>query len=231
MRRIRFQDLMCRRVHHILLVSSLYDSFILAEDGQLSALLVNQFEALNMGSNPDITRVSTGEEALSRIRQANRVDLIITSAQVGDMDAAEQAYFKRRALFDKHITELPIELLLFAAGTHVDLGGEADHQRAEELLRGWLIKNGESDQVAARDKARVQLLLARNYLGSQRYDVARSEFTTLLNLYPKEAEAVDAKFGIGETYMAQGIEDLAGEIFADLTTSSEPRVAIRADLF
>ena len=154
---------------------------------------------------------------------------VVLYLRLGDVEAAEQAYFQRRALFDKHVEELPVELLLFAAETHIALGGEDNHERAEELLRGWLVKNGESDQVAVRDKARVQLLLARNYLGSQRYDVARSEFTTLLNLYPKEAEAVDAKFGIGETYMAQGIEDLAGEIFADLTTSSEPRVAIRAD--
>ncbi|MGB1129643.1 MAG: discoidin domain-containing protein, partial [Haloferula sp.] len=154
---------------------------------------------------------------------------IVLHLRLGDMEAAENAYFQRRALFDKHITELPIELLLFAAGSHVELGGEADHQRAEELLRGWLIKNGESDQVATRDKARVQLLLAKNYLASQRYDVARSEYTTLINLYPDEAEVVDAKFGIGETYMAQDIGDQAEEIFADLATSSQPRIVIRAE--
>lgn len=154
---------------------------------------------------------------------------IVLHLRLGDMQAAEQSYFQRRGLFDKHITELPIELLLFAAETHVDLGGEEDHQRAEDLLRGWLIKNGESEQVAASDKAKVQLLLAKNYLASQSYDVARSEYTTLINLYPDEAEVIDAKFGIGETYMAQGIEDQAEEIFTELATSSEPRVVIRAD--
>jgi tetratricopeptide (TPR) repeat protein len=154
---------------------------------------------------------------------------IVLHLRLGDSEAAEQAYFKRRELFDKHISELPVELLLFAAGTHVDLGTEADHQRAEELLRGWIIKNAESDQVASRDKARVQLLLAKNYLTSQSYDVARSEYTTLINLYPDEPEATDAKFGIGETFMAQGIEDQAGEIFTDLATSTDPRVVIRAD--
>lgn len=154
---------------------------------------------------------------------------IVLHLRLGDNQAAEQAYFQRRALFDKHIGELPIELLLFAAETHIALGGEADHQRAEELLRGWLVKHGESDQVAVRDKARVQLLLAKNYLASQRYDVARSEYTTLINLYPDTAEVVDAKFGIGETYMAQGIEDQAEEIFTDLATSNEPRIVVRAD--
>ncbi|MFZ9936936.1 MAG: tetratricopeptide repeat protein [Luteolibacter sp.] len=154
---------------------------------------------------------------------------IVLHLRLGDMAAAEDAYFKRRELFDKHIAELPVELLLFAAGTHIDLGTEADHQRAEELLRGWIIKNAGSDQVGSRDKARAQLLLAKNYLTSRNYDVARSEYTTLINLYPKEPEAIDAKFGIGETFMAQGIEDQAGEIFADLATRTEPRVVIRAN--
>ena len=42
-RRVRYQDLIRRRVHRILLVSSLYDSFILAEDGQLSQAFLTQF--------------------------------------------------------------------------------------------------------------------------------------------------------------------------------------------
>lgn len=154
---------------------------------------------------------------------------IVLHLRLGDTDAAEQAYFQRRELFDAHITELPVELLLFAADTHVDLGTEEDHQRAEELLRGWIIKNSESDQVPTNDKARVQLLLAKNYLTSQSYDVARAEYTTLINLYPEEPEVIDARFGIGDTYLAQGIEDQAAEIFADLATSTDPRVVIRAD--
>jgi CheY-like chemotaxis protein len=82
---------MRHRVHHILLVSSLYDSFILAEDGQLNQAILNQFTALNLTSNPDLTRVSTGEEALAFISEPRRIDLIVTSMQVGDMDAVELA--------------------------------------------------------------------------------------------------------------------------------------------
>ncbi len=154
---------------------------------------------------------------------------VVLNLRLGERDKAEQAYFEQRKLFDQHVEELPVELVLFAAETHIQLGGEKDHERAEELLRGWLVRNGESDRVATRDKARVQLLLARNYLVSQRYDVARSEYNTLLKLYPDEAEVIDAKFGIGETYMAQGIEDQAEELFSELATSGDPRVAIRAE--
>ena len=53
------------RVQHILLVSSLYDSFILAEDGQLNEALLGEYLELNLSQNPDLTRVSTGAEALA----------------------------------------------------------------------------------------------------------------------------------------------------------------------
>ena len=38
-----FQDLVRYRVHNILLVSSLYDAFILTEDGHLNEALLRQF--------------------------------------------------------------------------------------------------------------------------------------------------------------------------------------------
>ena len=62
-RRIRFQDLMSHRVDHILLVTSLYDAFILAEDGRLNDAVFSQYLALRMSQNPDVTRVFI--EALS----------------------------------------------------------------------------------------------------------------------------------------------------------------------
>ncbi len=107
--RIRFQDLMRHRVHRILLVSSLYDSFILAEDGQFREVILGQFFDLNLSQNPDLTRVSTGQQALDLIRESRGIDLIVTSLHVGDMDALELA---RRA---KEIgpDEIPVILLAY----------------------------------------------------------------------------------------------------------------------
>src|SRR5262245_53213196 len=73
-----FQDLMRHRVRHILLVSSLYDSFILTEDGQINEALMRQFTDLNLSQNPDLIRVSSGAEALSMAKQDRRFDMIIT---------------------------------------------------------------------------------------------------------------------------------------------------------
>lgn len=85
------------RVRRILLVASLYDSFILTEDGHLNEALLRQFLDLNLSHNPDLRRVSTGAEALAHLRGQHAFDLVITSMQVGDMDAVELARRVRQA--------------------------------------------------------------------------------------------------------------------------------------
>ncbi len=82
-----FQDLAQHRIENILLVSSLYDSFILAEDGQLGELILGEFLDLSFRHSPGITRVSSGAEALALALGQRRFNLIITSLHVGDMDA------------------------------------------------------------------------------------------------------------------------------------------------
>jgi CheY-like chemotaxis protein len=87
----RFQDLMQHRVRDILLVSSLYDSYILSEDGSLYESLLSEYLGLGLTHMPQITRVSNGEEAVSLASIPNRFDLIITSLRAGDMHAREMA--------------------------------------------------------------------------------------------------------------------------------------------
>jgi CheY-like chemotaxis protein len=82
-----FQDLAQHRIENILLVSSLYDSFILAEDGQLGELILGEFLDLSFRHSPGITRVSSGAEAIALASGQRRFNLIITSMHVGDMDA------------------------------------------------------------------------------------------------------------------------------------------------
>src|SRR5579884_4014184 len=86
-----FESLMPFQVHDILLVSSLYDSFILREDGRLNELLIGQSLELNLSHVPGITRVSSGADAVALMKVQSRYNLIVTNAHVGDMDAAELA--------------------------------------------------------------------------------------------------------------------------------------------
>ena len=154
---------------------------------------------------------------------------VILHLRLGEEDLAEKAYDQNRKLFDDHRAELPIELILFAAETHISMGTPQDHERAEDILRGWLIKFGAAENIDKRDKARIQLLLAKNYQKAGQYDIARAEFTTVLNAYKDQPEAVNARFGIGETYMAQKVFDQAEEIFTDLAESPVAATSIRAN--
>ena len=86
-----FENLMPFQVHDILLVSSLYDSFILREDGRLNELLIGDSLELSMSHVPGITRVSSGAEALSMLKAQPRFNLVVTNAHVGDMDAGQLA--------------------------------------------------------------------------------------------------------------------------------------------
>lgn len=82
-----FAELMRWRVQQILLVSSLYDSFILAEDDPLNEVVLSEFLGLDLQHVPDITHVSSGAQAIALARADSRHNLVITSPHVEDMDA------------------------------------------------------------------------------------------------------------------------------------------------
>ena len=102
-------DLMSRQVRHVLLVSSLYESFILAEDGHLHERVLGKFLETSPREPPDLTRVSSGREALKVLRGGGRrVDLVIASPDLGDMDAIGLA----QAMREEGI-KVPVTLLAY----------------------------------------------------------------------------------------------------------------------
>ena len=149
--------------------------------------------------------------------------------RLGDSRMAYDAYSAHRDLFDQHRDELPSDLVMFVCNQLIAAGGQENYDKVEEIVRGWLIKNSESAQIEDSLKAQFQLLLAKNYFSSQRYDVARSEFTTVLNRYPNLPEATEAEFGIGETFMAQKVFDQAEQVFEKLANSQDLEIVIRAE--
>jgi CheY-like chemotaxis protein len=81
-----FHDLIQNRVQDVLLVSSLYDYYILSQDGHLNEQFLGEFLELNLRHTPNITHVFSGKEALSLAHAASRFNLIITSIELGDMN-------------------------------------------------------------------------------------------------------------------------------------------------
>lgn len=80
-----FHDLMQFKVREILLVSSLYDAFVLEEDGRLSEKILNQYLDLDIKFVPRITSVSSATNALKALGERT-YDLVITMTRISDMN-------------------------------------------------------------------------------------------------------------------------------------------------
>ena len=193
--------------------------------------------------NVDAGRKQTGRELVGQsyarmggaglsIDESSPIAPLLQAAmylRLGDERLAFDSYTANRKLFDEHRLELPVDLILFVCESHVAAGGDESFDRAEDILRAWLVKNSEAKEIDENTKAAVQLLLAKNYFKSQRYDVARSEYTTVINRYPKTLQATEAEFGIGESFMAQKVYDQAEAVFEKLVNSQDRDTVIRAE--
>jgi len=80
-----YHALMPFKVREILIVSSLYDAFIIEEEGLISELVIGQYQHLLLSSPPRVTRVYSGKKALLNIKE-NRYDLVITMSKHIGMD-------------------------------------------------------------------------------------------------------------------------------------------------
>jgi TolA-binding protein len=149
--------------------------------------------------------------------------------RLGDERLAFESLTAHRVLFAAHRQELPGDLLVFACERLIAAGGEANLNDVEMWLREWLIRNSDSKRFDDALKAQVQLLLARCYFKAQRYDVARAEFTTAINRFPKTPQALEAQFGIGETFVAQKVYDQALAVFERLAQNPDTDVVVRAE--
>jgi CheY-like chemotaxis protein len=100
-----YRYLMQNRINSILLVSSIYDSFIIDEDARLSDQIFEEFHNLNLRTLPHIFRATSVPQALELL-QEHHFDLVITMRRLGEINPlkfAEQV---------KAIREIPVVLLL-----------------------------------------------------------------------------------------------------------------------
>ncbi len=101
-----FHDLMQTKAREILLVSTLYDAFILEQEGQLSEQIFGEYYQLNLSSAPRITSVSTPEKALRKLSNRH-FDMVILMAGI---DAKAQIALSNE--IRKVDPDIPVILLL-----------------------------------------------------------------------------------------------------------------------
>jgi len=103
-----FQKLMKFKIREILLVSSLYDSYLFEEDGRLYEQLRREYLGLNLNHTPEINHVTSASEALDLLNAGEHFDLIITTLHVEDMHVVKFA----KLLKDRGI-DIPVVLLAY----------------------------------------------------------------------------------------------------------------------
>lgn len=126
----RFDNLMPYKVQSILLISSLYDSYILREDGHLTQLVMSEYAEFNLSNAPSIKRVSAGEDALGLLKTTS-FDLVIIFRWLEDIDMAA---FTKKAR--KICPNLPITLLAFHA-RELELMRSKGHYTAVDKAFIW----------------------------------------------------------------------------------------------
>ncbi|MCU0664383.1 MAG: histidine kinase, partial [Myxococcota bacterium] len=106
-RPVLYDALMPRRISRILLVSSLYDSYMFVEDGRINDIIFGEYLDLNQRYAPRVERVSTARRALEHLRSED-YDLVIATLHISDMGIAELG-----AKIVERYPDLPVMLLVF----------------------------------------------------------------------------------------------------------------------
>jgi hypothetical protein len=100
-----FDNLMHKRIRHVLLICSNYDAFILEEDGRINEQVFNEYVSLNLRYPPIFFQVSTKEEAYKYLEN-EKVDLIITMLNLIEINPIELARGMKM-----HYPDIPLVVL------------------------------------------------------------------------------------------------------------------------
>jgi len=158
-----FHELMTIKVREILLVSSLYDAFIMEEDGRLASRIMNEYKGLNLSQPPRFTRKSSANEALDLLKK-KKFDMVITMPHLDEMDA-----FSLGLEIKKIKPGLPVILLAHSPRGIYPLPENKDCSGVDKIyiwsgnsnLLLALVKNMEDHLTVAHDtsKANVRVLI------------------------------------------------------------------------
>ncbi len=123
-----FQKLMPHKIRDILLVSSEYDNYLFEEDGRLYDLIRQESQTLNLSYPPEITHVTSGNEALE-LASNSTFDLIITTLHIEDMHVIRFAQMARESGLN-----MPIILLAYDNTEKKDIIAKYDTSIFERLF-------------------------------------------------------------------------------------------------
>ncbi len=127
-----FHNLMQRRIRKILLVSSLYDSYIFEEDGRLYELLRQEYLGLNLSDAPELIQYSSGKAAINYAKKNKQIDLIIATQHINEIHVSKFAKRVKNAGIN-----IPVVLLGYDNNEMVELLENPDIKYYERVFY-WL---------------------------------------------------------------------------------------------
>lgn len=135
-----FHDLMPFKVKEVLLIATIYDSYSIVREGQISDKIFGEYLQLNLYAAPRFTSVSNMEEALAMLHQRN-FDIIIIMAGLDKEKPLETA----EALYREN-PSIPILLL---ANNNADLCYFQKESSKVDYLDRTFVWNGNSNVFLA----------------------------------------------------------------------------------
>lgn len=100
-----FISLMKKRIYHVLLISSVYDAFMLEEDGRIDEQIFNEYVSLNLRYPPSFILVSTKAEAMTVLAEES-IDLVVIM-----LSSREKQTYDLAETIKQEYEEIPIVVL------------------------------------------------------------------------------------------------------------------------
>lgn len=82
---VSFANIMRKRIYNVLIISSVYDAFILEEDGRIEEQIFYEYMSLNLRYPPRFINTTSEKEAFKVLREED-IDLIITMLSVEETE-------------------------------------------------------------------------------------------------------------------------------------------------
>lgn len=134
-----FVGLMKRRIYHVLLIASDYDTFILEGDGRVDEQIFIEYVSLSLRYPPQFFIANSSEEAFKTLKEEN-IDLIITMLS----DEGEDTFDLAKKI-KKEYSNIPI-VVLTAFSREVSLKISEEDLSVIDYIFSWL---GNSDILLA----------------------------------------------------------------------------------
>lgn len=102
---ISFATLMRKRIYNVLIISSVYDAFILEEDGRIEEQIFNEYMTLNLRYPPRFFNSTSKKDAFKVLKEED-IDLVISM-----LSAEENATFQMADEIKAKYPDIPIVIL------------------------------------------------------------------------------------------------------------------------